>query len=178
MKAKVDQYQGQIGVLSSDLEKERASLTQVQTQLEEEKLKIEELKTLIETHQQNAAKLEDLLDKVKTRKKDCFPDLREKLCNQNVPIDSNLWRTIKQTVRMVYPNLDDNILKQVGELSDLDLKYVYLSCFGLRDSNIAQLLSVSPQNLMGHKKRLYTRMTGVKKFDKDQFGKLIEALMK
>lgn len=178
LKAKVDQYQGEIGALSSDLEKKRASLTQVQTQLEEEKLKIEELRTQIETHQQNAAKLEDLLDKVKTRKKDCFPDLREKLCNQNVPIDSNLWRTIKQTVRMVYPNLDDNILRQVGELSDLDLKYVYLSCFGLRDSNIAQLLSVSPQNLMGHKKRLYTRMIGEKKFDKDQFSKLIEALMK
>ena len=178
MKAKVDQYQGQIGVLSSDLEKERASLTHTQAQLEEENRKIEELKTQIEMHQQNAANLTMLLDKVKTRKKDAFPDLREKLYNLNVPIDSNLWRTIKQTVRMAYPNLDENIRKQIGELSDLDMKYVYLSCFGLRDSNIAQLLSVSPQNLMGHKKRLYTRMTREKKFDKDRFGKLIEALMK
>lgn len=178
LKAEVNQYQDQIGALSSDLEKERASLTHTQAQLEEENRKIEELKTQIEMHQQNAANLTMLLDKVKTRKKDAFPDLREKLYNLNVPIDSNLWRTIKQTVRMAYPNLDENIRKQIGELSDLDMKYVYLSCFGLRDSNIAQLLSVSPQNLMGHKKRLYTRMTREKKFDKDQFGKLIEALMK
>ena len=178
LKSKVNQYQDQIGALSSDLEKERASLTQVHAQLEEENRIIKELKAQIETHQQNAASLEVLLDKVKTRKKDAFSDLREKLFNLNVPIDSNLWRTIKQTVRIVYPNLDENIRKQIGELPDLDLKYVYLSCFGLRDANIARLLSVSPQNLMGHKKRLYTRLIGKEKFDKDQFGKLIEALMK
>lgn len=178
LKAKVNQYQGQIGALSSDLEKERASLTQVQEQLEEEKLKIEELRTQIETHQQNAAGLENLLDKIQKRRKDSFPDLREKLSNQTTAIDGNLWFTIKQVLRVTFPNLEDNIQKRIGTLSDFDQKYVNLLCFGLRDTNIAQLLSVSPQNLWGHKKRLYTRMTGKEKFDKDHFGKLMESLMK
>lgn len=178
LKAKVDQYQGEIGALSSDLEKERASLTQVQEQLEEEKLKIEELRTQIETHQQNAAGLENLLDKIQKRRKDSFPDLREKLSNQTTAIDGDLWFTIKQVLRVTFPNLEDNIQKRIGTLSDFDQKYVNLLCFGLRDTNIAQLLSVSPQNLWGHKKRLYTRLTGKEKFDKDHFGKLMESLMK
>lgn len=178
LKAEVNQYQDQIGALSSDLEKERASLTQVQAQLEEENRIIKELKAQIETHQQNAAGLESLLNKVQKRRKDSFPDLREKLSNQTTAIDSNLWFTIKQVLRVTFPNLEDNIQKQIGTLSDFDQKYVNLMCFGLRDTNIAQLLSVSPQNLWGHKKRLYTRLTGKEKFDKDQFCKLIEALMK
>ena len=162
-------------------------------QLEEEQRQLDVLRQ-IATSKDNARnvlkdememrdrKLAETTDKLKTIEEQYYqlakPNdrLSEKIMQHNGLLTDALWNEVLSSVNAKYPHLATNLENHSTNLSETQLKILYLLCLNIPNYRIAFLLNISQQNLYGHKQRIYQRITGNKPDKPQDVNALIAAL--
>ena len=162
-------------------------------QLEEEQRQLDVLRQ-IATSKDNARnvlkdememrdrKLAETTDKLKTIEEQYYrlakPNdrLSEKIMQHNGLLTDALWNEVLSSVNAKYPHLATILESHGANLSDIQLKILYLLCLNIPNYRIAFLLNTSQQNLYGHKQRIYQRITGNKPDKPQDVNALIAAL--
>ena len=162
-------------------------------QLEEEQRQLDVLRQ-IATSKDNARnvlkdememrdrKLAETTNKLKTIEEEYYrlakPNdrLSEKIMQHNGLLTDALWNEVLSSVNAKYPHLATNLENHSTNLSEIQLKILYLLCLNIPNYRIAFLLNISQQNLYGHKQRIYQRITGNKPDKPQDVNALIAAL--
>lgn len=79
------------------------------------------------------------------------------------------WERLRQHILQGNPSWEDKLHREDIELTPRDLQLCLLSTTSLRSKQVATLLNVSQQNLRNLRVRLYTKVTGEKCINVDQF---------
>ncbi len=92
-----------------------------------------------------------------------------RLADQGVQPTAEEWERLRQHVLQGNPNWEDRLHREDIELTPRDLQLCLLSTTSLRPKQVATLLNISQQNLRNLRVRLYTKVTGEKCVNVDQF---------
>ncbi len=79
------------------------------------------------------------------------------------------WERLRQHILQGNPSWEDKLHRDDIELTPRDLQLCLLTTTSLRPKQVATLLNVSQQNLRNLRVRLYTKVTGEKCINVDQF---------
>lgn len=172
-------YKEQEAQLKTTLKVERQSMEMLRNTLDTEKKENEVLKEGIKTHERNIERLNAEIAALEESYKqlvDNVPRLTEYLQCKQGKMNTTTWQKVKCAMDAKYPEMAQNIERQCPWISDTDLMMVYLLCMEVRNARVAELLNISPQNLNGHKTRLYARVSNNKDANTTESNLFIKSL--
>lgn len=172
-------YKEQEAQLKTTLKVERQSMEMLRDSLNTEKQENDKLKEGIRTHEQNIERLNAEIAALGESYKqlvDDVPGLTERLQGKLGKINTPTWKRVKCVMDAKYPELAQNIERQCPWVSNTDLMMIYLLCMDVQNTKVADLLNISPQNLNGHKTRLYARVSGNKRATSTESNLFIQSL--
>lgn len=165
MDADLVKYKELEAQLKATLNVERQSMEMLRNTLDTEKQENDKLKEGLKTHERNIERLNAKIAALEESYKqlvDNVPRLTEHLQCKQGKMNTTTWQKVKCAMDAKYPEMAQNIERQCPWISDTDLMMVYLLCMEVRNARVAELLNISPQNLNGHKTRLYARVSNNK----------------
>ncbi len=158
---KAQRYLQQIEQQQTELSKEKKLLGSLQKLLDDEKVSKDELQEEVNKHKDRVAELTSLLQEKKDAKQKAAEELYavvEKLKDKKCGLSDENWERLKVAMNAMYPKLHERMVECSESLSLKDIQIIYLLCAKLSSKNVADLLGMSPQNLNGRKRRIFSKL--------------------